>query len=99
MYDSFSFWEGVWLFRSFNRGISVLSKKGSCLIKRLKKCLRWGLLFFLIAVTSTACDSRPPKSSINVVVIVMDAARRDRFSCYGYERETSPNLTKLATKL
>ncbi len=32
----------------------------------------------------------------NIVVIVMDTARQDRLSCYGYERETSPRLTKLA---
>lgn len=32
----------------------------------------------------------------NVVLIVMDTARRDRLSCYGYERETSPRLSELA---
>ena len=30
------------------------------------------------------------------VIIVMDTARRDRLSCYGYERETSPRLDELA---
>jgi hypothetical protein len=42
------------------------------------------------AVAGTAAG--PP----NVVLIVMDTARRDRLSCYGYERETSPRLTELA---
>jgi arylsulfatase A-like enzyme len=32
----------------------------------------------------------------NIVVIVMDTARQDRLSCYGYDRETSPRLTELA---
>ncbi len=32
----------------------------------------------------------------NIVVIVMDTARQDRLSCYGYELETSPRLTELA---
>jgi len=32
----------------------------------------------------------------NIVVIVMDTARQDRLSCYGYERETSPRLDELA---
>lgn len=32
----------------------------------------------------------------NIVVIVMDTARQDRLSCYGYDRETSPRLTRLA---
>lgn len=32
----------------------------------------------------------------NVVLIVMDTLRADRMSCYGYERETTPNLDALA---
>jgi arylsulfatase A-like enzyme len=32
----------------------------------------------------------------NVVIIVMDTARGDRLSCYGYARETSPRLEELA---
>src|SRR5207244_3599352 len=32
----------------------------------------------------------------NVVVIVMDTARADHFSLYGYERDTTPNLKALA---
>jgi len=32
----------------------------------------------------------------NIVLIVMDTTRRDHLSCYGYERNTTPNLSKLA---
>jgi arylsulfatase A-like enzyme len=32
----------------------------------------------------------------DIVVIVMDTARQDRLSCYGYDRETSPRLSELA---
>ena len=32
----------------------------------------------------------------NVVIITIDSLRPDRLSCYGYERETSPNLDRLA---
>jgi len=32
----------------------------------------------------------------NVVIIVMDTARQDRLSCYGYERDTSPRIQELA---
>ena len=81
---------------TFHREVSMESKEGVCRIKWVKQCLRCWLLLPLILLTFTACDSPAPKSSINVVIIVMDAARRDRFSCYGYERETSTNLTKLA---
>ena len=66
------------------------------------KSLRIRLWMSLIILAFTACNSAPvpssPKASINVVIIVMDAARRDRLSCYGYERDTSPNLTKLTAK-
>ncbi len=32
----------------------------------------------------------------NVVIIVLDAARADHFGCYGYPRDTTPNLDRLA---
>jgi arylsulfatase A-like enzyme len=32
----------------------------------------------------------------NVILIVMDATRTDHLSCYGYYRETAPNLEALA---
>jgi arylsulfatase A-like enzyme len=32
----------------------------------------------------------------NVVIVVMDTARLDRLSCYGYGRDTSPRLRELA---
>ena len=37
-------------------------------------------------------DETPP----NIVIIVMDTARQDRLSCYGYDRDTSPRLRELA---
>ncbi len=33
---------------------------------------------------------------MNVVVIVLDTGRRDHLGCYGYHRNTSPNIDKLA---
>jgi arylsulfatase A-like enzyme len=34
----------------------------------------------------------------NVVFIVLDAARADRFSCYGYDKNTTANIDKIAGK-
>jgi arylsulfatase A-like enzyme len=34
----------------------------------------------------------------NVVLVTVDALRRDRLSCYGYDQETSPNLDSLAAE-
>lgn len=32
----------------------------------------------------------------NILLVVLDSARADRFSCYGYERETTPNIDRIA---
>ena len=37
-------------------------------------------------------QSTPP----DIVLITLDAARADHFSCYGYERKTSPSIDRLA---
>lgn len=34
----------------------------------------------------------------NILLIVMDATRADHLSCYGYQRETTPTLDKIAAK-
>ena len=41
---------------------------------------------------------RPAGLRPNVIVYVVDTLRADRLSVYGYERETSPNLAKLADR-
>jgi arylsulfatase A-like enzyme len=40
----------------------------------------------------------PRPTGPNVVVIVMDAVRRDHTSAYGYDRDTTPNLAALAER-
>lgn len=37
-----------------------------------------------------------PAAGPNVVICVLDAARADHFGCYGYPRETTPNIDRLA---
>ena len=34
----------------------------------------------------------------NILLIVMDAARADHFSCYGYQRRTTPNIDRVAAE-
>jgi arylsulfatase A-like enzyme len=47
-------------------------------------------------------DGRPLKFAVSssdlphVVLIIMDTVRQDRLSCYGYDRDTSPNLSRLS---
>ncbi len=61
------------------------------------------VFLFLIAVSvpqtpaaETAPDPRPGVR--NVLVIVLDALRADHLGCYGYHRNTSPNIDALAAK-
>lgn len=34
----------------------------------------------------------------NVIIVLLDAVRSDHLGCYGYERETTPNIDRLAAK-
>jgi len=40
----------------------------------------------------------PDRGDLNVVFILIDTLRADRLHCYGYSRETSPNLDELAAR-
>ncbi len=53
--------------------------------------LGWALLVLWIS----GCRSSEPEPP-NVLMIVLDTVRADHLSTYGYPRETSPNLTRLA---
>lgn len=35
-------------------------------------------------------------SKPNILLVVLDSARADRFSCYGYDRPTTPNIDRIA---
>jgi len=50
-------------------------------------------------VTARASDEEArvrPGRRPDIVVITLDAARPDRFSCYGYNRPTTPNIDQLS---
>jgi arylsulfatase A-like enzyme len=51
------------------------------------------LLTFLVGCAS---GGREIDSGPNILLIVIDAMRADHLGCYGYERETSPALDRLA---
>ncbi len=55
------------------------------------------IAFFLncAAVDLDAKDSNGPVKK-NIIIIVIDALRPDHLGCYGYKRNTSPNIDKLA---
>ncbi|MBN2289128.1 MAG: sulfatase-like hydrolase/transferase [Candidatus Glassbacteria bacterium] len=55
-------------------------------------------LLLLSAILTAACTKGPPAGGglPNILLIVMDAARADHLSCYGYHRQTTPNLDRVA---
>jgi len=61
-----------------------------------------GLLFFLTLSIFTACRSgRSPESDLkdyNIILVSIDTLRADRLHCYGYERDTSPNIDRVASE-
>jgi len=63
-------------------------------------CLIFGIGLFLkqtpLQTDQKTLSSLQDSSRPNVILITMDTVRADHLSVYGYERETSPNLKKLA---
>lgn len=54
------------------------------------------LLPMLALICCWGCQQRPRK--LNVLIITCDALRPDHLSCNGYERNTSPNIDRLAAE-
>ena len=52
----------------------------------------WWVVLFAMA----GCSFRDGGARDNVVLVMVDTLRADHLGCYGYERETSPNLDALA---
>jgi len=49
-----------------------------------------------LLVAATGCAIRTGSEKDNVVLIMVDTLRADHLGCYGYQRDTSPNLDRLA---
>ncbi len=66
-----------------------------------RKLLKHGLYGTVAAGLSpalwlTGCSKLRPNKMPNILLISIDTLRRDRCSTYGYHRDTTPNLRKLA---
>ncbi len=57
------------------------------------KCSETNIAFWSNPVLYT-----PPKERLNVVIVLEDALRADRMSCYGYNQKTTPAKDKFAKK-
>ncbi|MFQ6082104.1 MAG: sulfatase [Candidatus Aminicenantia bacterium] len=60
--------------------------------------LRYDLAFWFNPVIYQRTDDRGQRADgkVNVILISIDTLRADHLGCYGYERETSPNIDRLA---
>ncbi len=46
----------------------------------------------------TTASTTPLEGMPNILLIVMDTVRADHLSCYGYQRNTTPNLDRIASE-
>ena len=59
------------------------------------------ILLFLSITFACSCNNSRAYSSqedFNIVLITIDTLRADHLSCYGYDRETSPNIDNIANQ-
>lgn len=55
------------------------------------------IVAILIIIVSLRFKSSPEnKNKPNILLVVLDTLRADHLGCYGYERDTSPYIDKLA---
>jgi len=55
---------------------------------------KWAVLVVALA----SCTANPPPEPVNLVLISIDTLRADHVHSYGYHRETSPTLDRLASE-
>ncbi len=54
-------------------------------------------IYILIRIMSTLFPATPPSpEKPNIILFSIDTLRADHLSCYGYSRETSPNIDKFS---
>ncbi|MEM6673351.1 MAG: sulfatase [Planctomycetota bacterium] len=52
----------------------------------------------LLAALAAGCSDDPKAPRPNVVLVSIDTLRPDHLGCYGYERDTSPNIDAIAAE-
>jgi arylsulfatase A-like enzyme len=60
----------------------------------MRLAARWALVLLACLIVSCGVEDK----RLNLVIIGVDTLRRDHLGCYGYGRETSPNIDGLAAR-
>jgi arylsulfatase A-like enzyme len=53
-------------------------------------------LFLLVSVSVLSCSGSSENKRPNVLIYLLDTVRADHLGCYGYERDTSPSIDRVA---
>jgi len=62
----------------------------------MKKFLLLTILLIVCGTAAAAILKVPRKPRPNVILVILDAARPDHFSCYGYAKKTTPHIDAIA---
>jgi len=81
--------------------MSIGKKQTSSKNLSRREILKYGLYGSLTAglgssICLNGCGKHQYIKRPNIILITLDTTRADRLGCYGYQRQTSPNLDKLA---
>ncbi len=64
----------------------------------LKAAIKFIPVYFLTILFACAVKSETVEGQPNILLFTIDACRPDHLSCYGYTRNTTPNIDKLIKK-
>ena len=70
-------------------------------MKRFHRSSKWAVLIlsiFFLSIFIGVCAVSKTEEDFNIVLITVDTLRADHLSCYGYDRNTSPAIDKIAEK-
>jgi len=93
-------WQGVRYGRAVRQGKKMSREKRSFRLPLRTRRLAWIYLFVLVPLAVAWIDEpaedRAANGRPNILLISIDTLRADHLGCYGYTRDTSPTIDRLA---
>ena len=69
---------------------------GESVLRKTLRAIGWIVLSPLVLCLGAGCSGRPVAQGPNIIVPLVDTMRAYHLGCYGYGRNTSPEMDKLA---